>query len=162
MRSSFYKIFGFIFSVCCLQFTAYSQEVKMLSIDELKKRTANGKDTTYIINFWATWCAPCVKELPYFEKLGAAYKTDKLKVLLVNVDFKSKLKTNVIPFVKKRQLKSEVFMLNETDPDIYINRIDKSWTGSIPATLFMKNGKRVFSENEYNYTELVTAYKNIQ
>ena len=148
--------------ISCLQSAAYSQQVTLLSIDELNKRTATGKDTTYIINFWATWCAPCVKELQYFEKLGADLKAEKLKVLLVNVDFKSKLKSTVIPFVKRRKLKSEVYLLNETDPDVYINRIDKTWTGSIPATLFMKNGKRVFSENEYNYKQLLNAYKNIQ
>ena len=156
------KIFAVFLLFICLQITAYTQQVSLITIDELNKRTANGKDTTYIINFWATWCAPCVKELQYFEKLSANLKAEKLKVLLVNVDFKSKLKSTVIPFVKRRKLKSEVYLLNETDPDVYINRIDKTWTGSIPATLFMKNGKRVFSENEFNYKQLLNAYKNIQ
>lgn len=157
-----FKILSLFLLFFILKPVAQAQQVNLLTIDELNHRTANGPDTTYIINFWATWCAPCVKELPHFEKLGAAYKASKLKVLLVNVDFKSKLKTDVIPFVKRKKLKSEVFLLNESDPDIYINRIDKTWTGSIPATLFVKNGKRVFSENEYNYTQLVTAYKTIQ
>ena len=156
------KVFAVFLLFICLQITAYTQQVPLITINELNKRTANGKDTTYIINFWATWCAPCVKELQYFEKLGADLKAEKLKVLLVNVDFKSKLKSTVIPFVKRRKLKSEVYLLNETDPDVYINRIDKTWTGSIPATLFMKNGKRVFSENEFNYKQLLKAYKNIQ
>lgn len=156
------KFIGLFLLIFCLQSAAYSQQVTRLSIDDLNTRTANGKDTTYIINFWATWCSPCVKELKHFEKLGATHKGEKLKVLLVNVDFKSKLKTVVIPFVKRQKLQSEVYLLNETDPDVYINRIDKTWTGSIPATLFMKNGKRVFSENEYNYTELLMAYKKMQ
>lgn len=162
MRTINCKLLFYVFLILCFPCSAYSQQVNLLSIDQLNNRTANGKDTVYIINFWATWCAPCVKELVHFETLGEKYKADKLKILLVNVDFKSKLKKAVIPFVKRKNLKSDVFLLDETDPDIYINRIDKTWTGSIPATLFMKNGKRVFSEKEYNYTELVNAYKNIQ
>ncbi|HSC55340.1 MAG TPA: TlpA family protein disulfide reductase [Phnomibacter sp.] len=141
------------------QFTARSQQVRLMNIDQLNKRIENGKDTTFIINFWATWCSPCVKELPNFEKLNKEYQSEKLKVLLVSVDYISKLKTTVIPFVQKRNIKSEVFVLNEKDQQQYIDRIDPSWSGSIPATLFIKNGKRKFIEKEFTYAQLLTEYK---
>src|SRR5215203_7357824 len=88
-----------IFIFFAFSISAYSQQVKLLTIDQLNERIKNGKDSTYVVNFWATWCAPCIKELPHFEKLSAENKGKKLAVLLVSLDFKSKLKTAVIPFV---------------------------------------------------------------
>lgn len=159
MKISTFKIYTFLF----LTFSAagYSQNVKLMNIDELNERIRNGKDSTYVVNFWATWCAPCIKELPHFEKLNAEYKSEKLAVLLISVDFKSKLTSAVIPFVKKKNMKSEVFLLNESNPQEYIDRIDKGWSGSIPATLFIKGDKRNFIESEFTYEQLLTEYKKL-
>jgi thiol-disulfide isomerase/thioredoxin len=135
--------------------------VKLLNIDQLNERIKNGKDSTYVVNFWATWCAPCIKELPHFEKLSAEHKSEKLAVLLVSLDFKSKLASNVVPFVKRKNLKNEVFLLNESSPQEFIDRIDPNWSGSIPATLFIKNDKRKFVESEFTYEQLLTEYKKL-
>lgn len=151
----------YIFLFVLLSASAYSQNVKLITIDQLNERIKTGKDTTYVVNFWATWCAPCIKELPHFEKLQAEYKSEKLAVLLVSVDFKSKLNSNVIPFVKRKKLKNEVFLLNESSPQEYIDRIDPSWSGSIPATLFIKGNTRKFVESEFTYEQLLTEYKKL-
>ncbi|MFH6967672.1 TlpA disulfide reductase family protein [Flavobacterium sp. FlaQc-28] len=156
IKSFFYLFLFVVFSV-----SSYSQNVKLLTIDQLNERIEKGKDSTYVVNFWATWCAPCIKELPHFEKLSAEHKSDKLAVLLVSLDFKSKLNSNVIPFVKRKNLKNEVFLLNEGSPQEFIDRIDPSWSGSIPATLFIKNGKRKFVESEFTYEQLLTEYKKL-
>ncbi|WJS93982.1 TlpA family protein disulfide reductase [Flavobacterium johnsoniae] len=155
------KYFFYIFLFSFISVSAYSQNVKLLNIDQLNERIKNGKDSTYVVNFWATWCAPCIKELPHFEKLSAEHKSEKLAVLLVSLDFKSKLESNVIPFVKKKNLKNEVFLLNESDPQQFIDRIDPSWSGSIPATLFIKADKRKFVESEFTYEQLLTEYKKL-
>ena len=102
-----------------------------------------------------------MKELPAFEKLEEAFKSEKLKVLLISVNFKSELTTSVIPFVKKRNIKSEVFLLDEKDEQEYIDRIDANWSGSIPATLFIKDNKRKFLEEDLTYDNLVKEYKNL-
>lgn len=159
MRLQIFKIYVFLF--LAFSVTAYSQNVKLINIDQLNERIKTGKDSTYVVNFWATWCAPCIKELPHFEKLGTEFKSDKLVVLLISVDFKSKLSTAVVPFVKKKNLKSEVFLLNESSPQEYIDRIDPSWSGSIPATLFIRGDKRKFVESEFTYEQLLTEYKKL-
>jgi len=150
-----------IFLIFAFSISSYSQRVKLLNIDQLNERIKNGKDSTYVVNFWATWCAPCIKELPHFEKLREEHRSEKLAVLLVSVDFKSKLNSGVIPFVKRKNLKSEVFLLNESSPQEYIDRIDPSWSGSIPATIFIKNDKRKFVESEFTYEQLLTEYKKL-
>ncbi|KAF2340300.1 TlpA family protein disulfide reductase [Flavobacterium tistrianum] len=155
------KPFFYIFLFGIISVSAYSQNVKLLNINQLNERIKNGKDSTYVVNFWATWCAPCIKELPHFEKLQAEHKSEKLAVLLVSLDFKSKLESNVIPFVKRKNLKNEVFLLNESSPQEFIDRIDPSWSGSIPATLFIKNDKRKFVESEFTYEQLLTEYKKL-
>lgn len=155
------KSFFYLFLFSIISVSAYSQNVKLININQLNERIKNGKDSTYVVNFWATWCAPCIKELPHFEKLGAEYKSEKLAVLLISLDFKSKLASNVIPFVKKKNLKNEVFLLNESNPQEFIDRIDPSWSGSIPATLFIKNDKRKFVESEFTYEQLLTEYKKL-
>jgi thiol-disulfide isomerase/thioredoxin len=159
LKFRFSKSIVFLFLAFSL--SGYSQKVKLINVDQLQERIKNGKDSTYVVNFWATWCAPCIKELPHFEKLGSEYKSEKLAVLLVSVDFKSKLASNVVPFVKRKNLKNEVFLLNESNPQEYIDRIDPSWSGSIPATLFIKNDKRKFIESELTYEQLFTEYKKL-
>lgn len=109
---------------------------------------------TYIINFWATWCAPCVKELPVFEKMGANYKDKNVEVILVSLDFPSQIESKLIPFIKKNQLKSQVVLMNDPDQDIWIPKISKKWSGAIPATLIYNSKKRAFYERSFEYDEL--------
>ncbi|SDC00561.1 TlpA disulfide reductase family protein [Pedobacter soli] len=153
-----------IFLLICLSLISYSlsAQVKLLTLDELDKRIAAGKDTTYVVNFWATWCAPCVAELPNFEKLRVANLKKPVKVILISVDFKSKLQKEVIPFVVKNQLKAEVFLLNETDQQKYIERVDPKWTGAIPATLFVKQKIRRFYEQEFTEKQLKNTLLNLK
>jgi thiol-disulfide isomerase/thioredoxin len=135
-------------------------QVNLLSLDQLESRFKQGKDTVYMVNFWATWCAPCIKELPYFEKLNVSYKDSPLKVILLSVDFKSKLETAVIPFVKRNNLKAEVFLLNEKSEQEYIERVSKKWAGSLPAT-WIVNAKTLscnFYEQEFTFDELEKVY----
>ncbi|WP_338839880.1 TlpA disulfide reductase family protein [Flavobacterium ginsenosidimutans] len=159
MKNKLLKISFLLFLLFSIK--GYNQNVKLLNINQLNERIKNGKDSTYVVNFWATWCAPCIKELPHFEKLGAEHKSEKVAVLLVSLDFKSKLESNVIPFVKRKNLQNEVFLLNESNPQEFIDRIDPSWSGSIPATLFIKNDKRKFIESEFTYEQLLTEYKKL-
>jgi thiol-disulfide isomerase/thioredoxin len=144
---------------CVLVYQSKAQTVSILTLSDLESRMEKGKDTLYVVNFWATWCAPCVKEIPYFEKLGETYANKPMKVILVSLDFKSNLEKVVIPFVKEKKLESDLFLI-ENPNDHFINSVDKNWSGALPATLFVKKGKsiRAFYEQEFTWEELHDIY----
>lgn len=134
--------------------------IKIVDYEGLAPLLASKNDTTYVVNFWATWCAPCVKELPYFEKINADYKDQKVKVVLVSLDFPDKLEKQVIPYVKKH-LKSEVWLLDDADANGWIPKVDNTWTGAIPATIIYNKNNRMFYEQSFNYDQLKTAVTTI-
>lgn len=133
--------------------------IKFADLDELIQ---NNSSDLMVVNFWATWCAPCVKELPQFEKLLTKYENQGLKVVLVSFDFVEQLEKKVIPFVKKKDIKSDVMLLDETDYNSFIDKIDSKWSGAIPATLMLdnRNGNRRFFEKEFKEGELEEAFNN--
>lgn len=147
--------FPFAFLVCMISFGA-SAQVKLLSLEDFDQRLANGKDTTFVVNFWATWCAPCVEELPYFERLQKENASSALKVIFISVDSRSKLGKLVNPFVKTHKIESEVFVFDEPDQQKFIDHVDKNWSGSVPATLVVNtaSSRRSFYEREFSYEEL--------
>lgn len=114
-------------------------------------------DKTYVINFWATWCVPCVEELPYFEKLNKEYKDDNVEVLLVSLDMAKMIESKLLPYVKKNKLKSDIIVLRDPDSNMWIPKIDKDWSGAIPATLIYNRNSRAFYEQSFTYKELEEA-----
>ena len=138
---------------------ATAQTVQPIKYTDLAKRLDQPSDTTYVVNFWATWCAPCIKELPNFEQLNAVYANEKVKVLLVSMDTPTLLEKKVVPFVQKRELKSEVLLMNEQDPNAWLNKLDKKWSGAIPYTLIVntKKNQRITFEKELTQAELIAA-----
>ena len=153
------KTLIFILLLILPLFKAIAQ-VRPLTYTELKKRISN-PDTLYIVNFWATWCSPCVKELPNFDQLQRTYKDRPLKVLLVSMDIQSKLKTAVVPFVKSHKILASVYIASRNNDQELIDEIDKNWSGALPATLVVnaKKGIHQFYEKDFTYAELNTIYQ---
>jgi thiol-disulfide isomerase/thioredoxin len=133
--------------------TASVREVRWAALDTLLNLPG---DTTYIINFWATWCRPCVAELPHFEQIRQDYARQKVRVVLVSMDFARDIEDRVIPFVEKMKLKNPVWLLNEPDANSWIERVDSSWSGALPATLILNPSRprRVFFEKALDYETL--------
>jgi len=136
-------------------------KIPVLSYNELEPYLNKKNDTTYIINFWATWCKPCIKELPYFEDLRETYSNEKVKVILVSLDFVRLLEKQVIPFVKKRNIKSQVFLLDDPNENEWIPKIDENWSGAIPATIIYNKTNRKFYEHSFTYSALETELKTM-
>lgn len=111
-------------------------------------------DTTYVISFWATWCKPCVKELPGFEKINRLYKDKKFKMILVSLDFETQLDSTVKPFLKEKNIQAEVVLLADTKQNYWIDQVNKDWSGSIPVSIIYNNDFYFFKEGSMTFDEL--------
>jgi len=117
-----------------------AQTIPAWKITALEERIQKS-DSTVIVNFWATWCKPCLGEIPYFETLAAKYKEKGVKLLLVSLDMKEDYPKAIAATIQKRKFVSEVVWLNETNADYFCPKIDNSWSGALPATLLINNKK---------------------
>ncbi|QRM89481.1 redoxin domain-containing protein [Lacinutrix sp. WUR7] len=131
-------------------------DLEVYNFNELEKFLNLKDDKTYVVNFWATWCAPCIKELPHFEEIKEAYKSKNVEVLLVSLDFPKQYDKKLIPFIVKNKLKSKVVALNDPDSNAWIPKVSEEWSGAIPATLIYNQDKRAFYERSFSYEELKT------
>lgn len=138
---------------------AQTEELKIVDFEGLKPYLNKTDDKTYIINFWATWCAPCVKELPYFEEITKQYQGKEVEVILVSLDFPRQFESKLKPFITDKNLQSEVIALNDMDMNSWIPQVDESWSGAIPATLIYNREKRQFFEKSFSKQELQTLLK---
>ena len=147
---------SFIFFVLTLLVLSCSPNQKKLEVYDFKgiEKFLHQKDNkTYVINFWATWCAPCIKELPYFEQIQEKYTKD-VEVILISLDFPSQYETKLIPFLEKRQLKSKVIVLDDVAMNTWITKINPNWDGAIPVTLIYNSKNRQFYPQSFIYDEL--------
>lgn len=156
------RVFVVIFSLI-LSASLYGQSIGVVKADDIIQRIRNSEDTTYVINFWATWCAPCVRELPHFEEINAQYSEQKVKVLLVSLDLKRDVETKLKAFVERRNLQSEVLYLDEKDPNVWIPKFTDRWEGVIPATLFYNkaNDLNEFRAGSFEGEELKNLLKEL-
>ena len=130
-------------------------QVEVIKFDTLQQLMTRDSDKLEVINFWATWCKPCIKELPHFQQIHNE-QSEQVNVTLISLDFVDVLESKVIPFVRKRQLTPRVMLLDDIDYNSWIDKVDPSWSGAIPATLVInhRTGKRKFIEGELDQNEL--------
>ncbi len=150
----------FLMAFSCRQ--ANAQDIPKWKITELEEYIDNA-DKPIIINFWATYCGPCVKEIPYFQELVKQYKDSGVKLLLVSLDFKESYPAKISSFADKRKFNSPIVWLDETNADYFCPKVDKAWSGVMPATLFINNkkGHRSFFEEEMSKEKFESELKKI-
>lgn len=150
MRRNFLIIFSLFISSFI-----FGQEIKRVKITELEKIIEESK-TPLLINFWATWCKPCIEEIPYFQKEVQEFAKDSVQLILVSVDYKEEFPTGIAATAKKRKFTVPILWLDETNADYFCPKIDPKWSGSVPATLFINNktGHRSFFEGQLSKEKL--------
>ncbi len=137
---------------------------QVVSLEQLQARITQARDTVLVINFWATWCKPCIQELPAFERLRKEYAehigskhTRPLHIILVSLNSVKEMRI-VETFLRKRRYGAESLLLSAGNPNIWIDAIVPTWSGAIPATWIghPASNKKIFHEGEVTYQELTS------
>ena len=132
-----------------------NDEIEIYNFSKLEPLLNYKDNNTYVINFWATWCAPCIKELPYFQEIHDKYGSQNLKIILVSLDFPDKFESQLKPYVKKNKLTPQVILLDDPNENEWIPKVDESWSGALPATLIYNKDKRAFYEQSFTKESLL-------
>lgn len=148
------RIFISIFLL--ISVNASGQTAEIVKLNRITQLLESKTHKIQIVNFWATWCAPCIKELPVFEKLNSQ-SLPGINITLVSLDLDlDSDPAKVYKFINRKNLKTPVVLLDEQDANLWIDKISPSWSGAIPATLVVntENGKRKFVEGELKEGDL--------
>ncbi|WP_333808238.1 TlpA family protein disulfide reductase [Flavobacterium sp.] len=142
-----------------LSFSAKAQNlITFQNFDELNSYIQNNSEKPLVINFWATWCAPCVKELPYFQKLHQ--ENPNVKVVTVSLDFEKQVESKLKPFLKKKNYTFVTTYMADKKFNNWISKVDGNWSGSIPATWIINGNKGIFVEQEFASFEELNQFVN--
>jgi thiol-disulfide isomerase/thioredoxin len=117
---------------------APAPEVRKMKITELQDLIAHS-DHPLIVNFWATFCVPCNKEIPYFQTTVARYAASRVELVLVSLDLPDYFPARIASFAQSHGYSARIVWLNETDADYFCPKVDARWTGGIPSSLFINN-----------------------
>lgn len=125
-----------------------AQDLIGLNSEKLQSLLTKGGDTVYVVHFWATWCKPCVEELPEFEQLQQTFSHQSVRFIYISCDFPKQIKTKLLPFLRKYPWMQTNFWINEHDPERWVGLVDAAWSGALPATCIIQGSHsfRYFSE----------------
>ena len=141
--------------------TSSNDTIEIVDFDGLYSKIDLSVDKTYVINFWATWCAPCVKELPYFEEVNKQSKYNNTEVILVSLDFPSQIESKLKPYLKKNKIKSKVILLDDSKINTWVPKVSEQWDGGIPATLIVNSSNYNFYPKPFEKEELFTEINKV-
>jgi thiol-disulfide isomerase/thioredoxin len=142
--------------------TISAQEIKRIKVTDLEKTIKESK-TPLIVNFWATFCVPCIEEIPYFQELAQQYKSKDVSLVFVSLDLREAYPSKIIAMAKRLNLIFPVAWLDETNADYFCPKIDTSWTGGMPSSLFVNNttGYHKFYEDQVSREKLEKEIENM-
>ncbi len=153
------SIIGILLVFSCSSST--KDTIEVVDFEGLYSKIDLSVDKTYVINFWATWCAPCVKELPHFEDVNKEYKNKNTEVILVSLDFPSQIENKLKPYLKKNKIKSKVILLDDSKMNTWVPKVSEDWSGGIPATLIVNSSSYNFYPKSFNKEELVAEINKV-
>jgi thiol-disulfide isomerase/thioredoxin len=100
----------------------------------LKRLIADRGGRILFLNVWATWCVPCVEEFPDIVKLSRSYDPKAVEVVAISADYPDEVDSKIVPFLKKQNVPFKVYVAKFDDQEKFINALDASWSGALPAT----------------------------
>ncbi len=133
-------------------------EVTLATAEEIAQRLEAEKGKVVVVNFWATWCPPCVKEMPELVAFYEAHAGEELTFLSYTVDHPSTIGEAVMPFIEDQGLPFPVYVVNEPNPDPLMALLGGEFNGAVPATfVYNPEGEQVKAWFEETTAEALWA-----
>ena len=154
-------VFGILIFILAINH-ANAQNIPKWKLDDLKAAISNADKPT-VFNFWATFCKPCVEEIPYFQQIVKKYDSAGVKLILISLDLPETYPKQIALFASKYNFSAPIKFLNETNADFFCPVVDSSWSGAIPASLFVNNktGYHKFFEEQLSKEKLEKEIRNM-
>jgi thiol-disulfide isomerase/thioredoxin len=124
--------------------TAFQND-KLIPVDEAgyASMVAAQKGKVLLVNFWATWCQPCRKEMPALAKLAAKLQPKGFVLATVSAD-EPEDEASARAFVRQSGIKGPSYLKQAKNDDKFIASLDPKWSGALPAlALYDRTGKKV-------------------
>lgn len=156
MRKPVFLLSFWLFLSLCAPLRADAQQPEVLDWSAMLQEMDKSEDSLVVVNFWATWCRPCVAELPFFRQAEAEFADQRVRFLYVSLDFPEEMENRILPFLQAKEMNERVFVLDEPNANKFIDRVSPEWGGSIPATLYYRpgTGRVEFHEGDYTFESL--------
>lgn len=117
-------------------------DLELIDDAGIKALLENDTDNLLLINVWATWCGPCITEMPDFVEINRMYRGRDFELITISADRPDK-KTKAHEFLKKIQASNKNYIYNSDDKYQLIEAIDPEWQGALPYTLLVEPGGKV-------------------
>ena len=155
----------FVVLLFCISIISCQQEKQIQTTVELIDSTVFQKildenhDNILVVNVWATWCVPCVKEMPDLNRLANEYKDKKVKIISISIDYADEIESKIIPFIQKHKINFPVYVNNFENDEKFINYLNLEWSGAIPATFIYdkKGNQKKFLSGKHSFTDFKEA-----
>ena len=134
-------------AILALLAASIGAQQKLSPVDEAGYRAIlkSNTGTVLLVDFWATWCAPCRQEMPLLSRLESRLKDKRFRLVTISAD-EPEQEPAAVEFLKKSGVTGAAYLRRAKDDDKFINSVDAKWSGALPALfLYDRQGKLVKS-----------------
>lgn len=134
MIKYFFGLISLSLLISCQQNTGSQYNIDLIDSKVFNEILEDNEGKVIVVNVWATWCVPCVEEMPDLVKLSDSYESGNVKVIGISIDYPEEIQSKILPFIKKNKINFPVYVNNFKNDEALINFLNKDWSGAIPVT----------------------------
>ena len=116
------------------QKTTAPSDIQLISASQFSALLDDARGDVILVNLWATWCAPCLREIPELLRLRENYLDKGFRLIAVSMDDPQDLESHVIPFLEQRFPDWDTFQSAEAEMDRFVSVIDPAWNEVLPTS----------------------------